>query len=318
MSSEFFKKVLPLFESKQEVKPKGETNHGEYCCCDACLDTCPHCGHKGTGAHKCPSKKFGKYSDEKPFDNIKTDKKVTAESLARKYKKFVAESEIAESSYAVLMQKNGKGEYKDIGTIETNKPYADKYYADRTKKSGHNFKLVPHASGSKSNLGESELYDTEDLEWCEECGMDTQHDEYDACTVCGEEKGESITKKLDRWDQEDAEDGMFEDSALIPFVAVHVKKGKTKVYASSTYEAAKKAAEKWKLKNTSGIDVYKSDVVQQMNEAKANYDIGDDNLTEEIEFRKNLISRLDKLGQDSKKSIIGLNNQLRAIKKGNK
>jgi hypothetical protein len=43
------------------------------------------------------------------------------------------------------------------------------------------------------------------------------------------------------------------------YVCVHAKKGKCEVQASSSYEAAKKAAEKWKLKNTSGIDAYLAD-----------------------------------------------------------
>lgn len=50
------------------------------------------------------------------------------------------------------------------------------------------------------------------------------------------------------------------ENAERPYVAVHVKKGKTEVEANSSYEAAKKAAEKWKLKSTSGIDVYLADV----------------------------------------------------------
>jgi hypothetical protein len=44
------------------------------------------------------------------------------------------------------------------------------------------------------------------------------------------------------------------------YVCVHAKKGRCEVIASSSYEAAKKAAEKWKLKNTSGIDAYLADV----------------------------------------------------------
>jgi hypothetical protein len=43
------------------------------------------------------------------------------------------------------------------------------------------------------------------------------------------------------------------------YVCVHAKKGKCEVQANSSYNAAKKAAEKWKLKNTSGIDAYLAD-----------------------------------------------------------
>jgi hypothetical protein len=40
------------------------------------------------------------------------------------------------------------------------------------------------------------------------------------------------------------------------YVAVHVKKGETSVTANSSYEAAKKASEKFGLKNTAGVTVY--------------------------------------------------------------
>ena len=44
-----------------------------------------------------------------------------------------------------------------------------------------------------------------------------------------------------------------------PYVCVHVKKGKCNVTATSSYGAAQKAAQKWGLKNTSGIDVHLAD-----------------------------------------------------------
>ena len=44
-----------------------------------------------------------------------------------------------------------------------------------------------------------------------------------------------------------------------PYVCVHAKKGKCNVTAATTHEAAKKAAEKWKLKGTAGISVVKAD-----------------------------------------------------------
>jgi hypothetical protein len=43
------------------------------------------------------------------------------------------------------------------------------------------------------------------------------------------------------------------------FIVVHVKKGKLEVKASSSYEAAQKAAKKWKLKSTAGIDAHLAD-----------------------------------------------------------
>ena len=45
-----------------------------------------------------------------------------------------------------------------------------------------------------------------------------------------------------------------------PYICLHVKKGRFECHANSTYEAAKKAAQKWGMKNTSGIDVYLADV----------------------------------------------------------
>lgn len=51
-----------------------------------------------------------------------------------------------------------------------------------------------------------------------------------------------------------------ESSEGRPYICLHVKKGRFECHANSTYEAAKKAAQKWGLKNTSGIDVYLADV----------------------------------------------------------
>lgn len=45
-----------------------------------------------------------------------------------------------------------------------------------------------------------------------------------------------------------------------PYVCVHAKKGKCNVTANSSYEAAQKAAKKWGLKSTSGIDAHLADV----------------------------------------------------------
>jgi hypothetical protein len=45
-----------------------------------------------------------------------------------------------------------------------------------------------------------------------------------------------------------------------PYVCVHAKKGKCEVKASSSYQAAQKAAQKWGLKGTAGIDAYLADV----------------------------------------------------------
>ena len=59
---------------------------------------------------------------------------------------------IDESYHEVHMQKDGKGVYKPTGTIESNKDYADKYYAQRSRESGHKFKLVPISDDKASDL----------------------------------------------------------------------------------------------------------------------------------------------------------------------
>jgi hypothetical protein len=50
------------------------------------------------------------------------------------------------------------------------------------------------------------------------------------------------------------------ENAERPYVCVHAKKGKHECTASSSYEAVKKAAEKWGLKSTAGIDAHLADV----------------------------------------------------------
>ena len=72
------------------------------------------------------------------------------------------------------------------------------------------------------------------------------------------------------------------DNKKHPFVAVHAKKGTHETHASTSYEAAQNAAKHWKMKNTAGIDVYRSDKTHvgeeysHMNEAvKDKFDIGE-------------------------------------------
>lgn len=50
-----------------------------------------------------------------------------------------------------------------------------------------------------------------------------------------------------------------EESVERPYVCVHTKKGKCEVKANSSYEAVKKAAQKWGLKSTTGIDAHLKD-----------------------------------------------------------
>lgn len=57
----------------------------------------------------------------------------------------------------------------------------------------------------------------------------------------------------------DKKDEVKEEAEKHPFVAVHVKKGKHETHGATSYEAAQNAAKHWKLKGTSGIDVYRAD-----------------------------------------------------------
>ena len=44
------------------------------------------------------------------------------------------------------------------------------------------------------------------------------------------------------------------------YTAVHIRKGTLVVEGASSYDAAKAAAQQWRLKSTSGIDVYRNDL----------------------------------------------------------
>ena len=44
------------------------------------------------------------------------------------------------------------------------------------------------------------------------------------------------------------------------YTAFHVRKGKLVVEGTSSYDAAKAAAQQWRLKSTAGIDVYRNDI----------------------------------------------------------
>ena len=55
-------------------------------------------------------------------------------------------------------------------------------------------------------------------------------------------------------------DLLGESDAEHAYVCVHAKKGQCEVTAKTSYEAARKAAAKWKLKNTAGVDAHLKDV----------------------------------------------------------
>ena len=68
---------------------------------------------------------------------------------------------------------------------------------------------------------------------------------------CDCECGEEPCKKCGKTHHEDVNES--EDK---PYICVHAKKGKHECHASSSYEAAKKAAAHWKMKSTAGIDAH--------------------------------------------------------------
>lgn len=70
------------------------------------------------------------------------------------------------------------------------------------------------------------------------------------------DRKESMEKAAaDKKDKKDKVD----ESKQRPYVCVHAKKGKHNCTASSSHEAAKKAAEHWNLKSTAGIDAHLAD-----------------------------------------------------------
>jgi hypothetical protein len=70
----------------------------------------------------------------------------------------------------------------------------------------------------------------------------------------------SAKRKLKDWIEVVEENQLNEDSTERPYICVHAKKGKCEVKATSSYDAAKKAAAKWGLKGTAGIDSHLADI----------------------------------------------------------
>jgi hypothetical protein len=92
--------------------------------------------------------------------------------------------------------------------------------------------------------------------------------------------GKDMRNSLEAFHKKNMNEEM--DNKKHPFVAVHAKKGTHETHASTSYEAAQNAAKHWKMKNTAGIDVYRSDKTHvgeeysHMNEAvKDKFDIGE-------------------------------------------
>jgi LysM repeat protein len=76
----------------------------------------------------------------------------------------------------------------------------------------------------------------------------------------------SVKHSIKEWMQT-VEQSLLEDEEN-SFVCVHAKKGKCEVKAKTSYEAAKKAADKWKMKSTAGIDTHRADKPIHVDEEK--------------------------------------------------
>lgn len=107
------------------------------------------------------------------------------------------------------------------------------------------------------------LSESKSAEKCNECGMleakcTCDHTE---AKKADKEKKSAIGEAVAKVERMLAQKWINENEAKErPYVCVHAKKGKCEVKASSSYGAAQKAAEKWKLKSTAGIDAHLADV----------------------------------------------------------
>jgi phage gp16-like protein len=66
--------------------------------------------------------------------------------------------------------------------------------------------------------------------------------------------------------------GVTEEEALRPYKVLHVKKQPIEVKASTSYEAATKAAAIWKLKSTAGVSAYLLDTVHVAEQASSMFE----------------------------------------------
>ena len=118
----------------------------------------------------------------------------------------------------------------------------------------------------------------------------------------GEEAGtDALDEREDREDDEhgggptkirakEVDESIYESEER-PFICVHAKKGKCEVTASSSYQAAQKAAQKWGLKSTAGIDAHLSDVKKDTSSIGESYaNSADDTFEADIGFMMNVIS----------------------------
>ena len=90
------------------------------------------------------------------------------------------------------------------------------------------------------------------MKWAEENGISTD----DAMVMAGYEKGDYMGAGAYNWRYVGESVNEAEEKN---YVCVHAKKGKHECKATSSYGAAKKAAEHWGMKSTAGIDAHLAD-----------------------------------------------------------
>jgi len=112
--------------------------------------------------------------------------------------------------------------------------------------------------GSDAEMMQDPMGDMEmDTPGSEEMPSDSDMEDYAAVMDNEPEMEESVSEAKER-----------------PYICVHAKKGKYECHAGSSYEAAKKAAEHWKMKSTAGIDAHLADVekvAENIDEATGNF-----------------------------------------------
>jgi hypothetical protein len=207
---------------------------------------------------------------------------------------------------------------------------ADNTNADVAGNAAANSALATADAGADEEEGEvysSPTNEAED-ETGEEAGTDAL-DEDDNCKKCdcnpckcetmSESSFTNLFRKIAMLSEESTK---VEESEERPFICVHAKKGKCEVKASSSYQAAQKAAQKWGLKSTAGIDAHLSDVKKDTSSIEESYaNSADDTFEAGIGFMMNVISgglnKQKSTGQTTIPVISGQKNRMGADGLGN-
>jgi hypothetical protein len=207
---------------------------------------------------------------------------------------------------------------------------ADNTNADVAGNAAANSALATADAGADEEEGEvysSPTNEAED-ETGEEAGTDAL-DEDNNCKKCdcnpckcetmSESSFTNLFRKIAMLSEESTK---VEESEERPFICVHAKKGKCEVKASSSYQAAQKAAQKWGLKSTAGIDAHLSDVKKDTSSIEESYaNSADDTFEADIGFMMNVISgglnKQKSTGQTTIPVISGQKNRMGADGLGN-